>query len=388
MRRRCYLFKTIQLLLIGFLFYSYAMFQGGPVSYTLFYAVCGIVLYLFIVMLYPINRIKATITVDDDELESGQSAVVTVKLKRPLPLPFLFLTVALPLPASMNVTFTGVSAFVNDVWSKRPSSVSRAVLVSFRRETVMSFTLDQLPRGKHVLEGVDVTVEDLFLFTKKATQIKVNQAIFSYPVFISTEKKSMSWAFQAVTKKLHPYHKRREDMAGVREYVSGDKISQIDWKKSSKQDILFTKQFDPKPEEKLMFFLAPTADAREDEWAITVLYSLMRLFDRHKRAYQINLMPFHDRSFDQSLSAQQKKQTLAQLDVSRYDAAHVMFKHGISPVVISSHQANNLPDALVYQLKKHNGLLILTSTTEQPPAGITAYHLTPEMVLRGESDET
>lgn len=388
MRRRCYIFKTVQLLLIGFLFYSYAMFQGGAVSYTLFYAVCGILVYLFIMMLYPINQIRATLTVNDDELEAGEGTVVTVKLKRPLPLPLMFLTVELSLPRSMNTTFTGIKAFLDETWPTRTEKPTRTVLVSFKRETKLTFTLDQLPRGKHILKGVNVTVEDMFLFTKKATQIEVNQAIYSYPILIPAEKSSMNWAFQAVTKKLHPYHKRREDMAGVREYVSGDKISQIDWKKSSKQDTLFTKQFDPKPEEKVMFFLDPHANLRDDEWAVAVLYSLMRLFDVHKRSFHVNLASFHERSFDQSLPAKQKLQKLAQLDVSHYDASHVVFKKGMTPVVISSRESNNLPEALVYQLKKQNGLLILTSTTEQPPSGIISYHLTPDMVFGGDRHET
>lgn len=388
MRRRCYLFKTIQLLLIGFLFYSYVMFQGGPVSYTLFYAVCGLLVYLFVMMLYPINRMQATLSVDKDELEAGESVVVTVILKRPLPLPFMFVTVGLSLPDSMNSTFMNITAFLDKVWPRRIPNTGQTVLVSFKRETVLTFRLDQLPRGKHVLAAIDVTLEDVFLFTKKATQIKVNQAIYSYPILIPTEKKNLAWTFQAVTKKLHPYHKVREDMAGVREYVSGDKISQIDWKKSSKQDTLFTKQFDPKPEEKVMFFLDTYDVTQKDEWAITVLYSLMRLFDTHKRSYHVNLAPFHERSFDQSLSQKQKQQKLAQLDVSHYDLTAVVFNKGITPIVISSRKADALPEALMYKLKKQNGLLILTSTTDRPSVSVTAIHLIPGMVLGGESDES
>jgi uncharacterized protein (DUF58 family) len=388
MRRRCYLFKTIQLLLIGFLFYSYAMFQGGVVSYTLFYAVCGLLVYLFVMMLYPVRQIKATLTVDDTEFEAGEGTVVTVKVKRPLPLPFMFVTVGLSLPDSMHPTFTNITAFLDHVWPSRTLNTIRTVLVSFKRETVFTYTLNHLPRGKHVLEDVDVTIEDVFLFSKKATQIKVNQVIYSYPISISTDKKNLAWTFQAVTKKLHPYHKLREDMAGVREYVSGDKMSQIDWKKSSKQETLFTKQFDPKPEEKVMFFLDTHNVTHEDEWAITVLYSLMRLFDTHKRAYHVNLAPFHERSFDQSLSQKQKQQKLAQWDVSHYDLTAVVFNKGITPIVISSRQADALPEALMYQLKKQNGLLILTSTTDRPKVSVTAIHLTPGMVLGGESDES
>ncbi|MGM0523425.1 MAG: DUF58 domain-containing protein [Bacillota bacterium] len=388
MRRRCYFFKTIQLLLIGFLFYSYAMFQGGVVSYTLFYAVCGLLVYLFVMMLYPISRMQATLTVDDHEIEAGEGTIVAVRLKRPLPLPFMFVTVGLSLPDSMDATFTNITAFLDRDWPKRPLTTARTVFVSFKRETVMTFTLDHLPRGKHALEGVDVTIEDVFLFTKKSTQIKVNQAIYSYPVLIPTDKKNLTWTFQAVTKKLHPYHKLREDMAGVREYVSGDKMSQIDWKKSSKQETLFTKQFDPKPEEKVMFFLDPHDVKHENEWAITVLYSLMRLFDTHKRSYHVNLAPFQEQSFDQSLSHKQKQQKLAQLDVSHYDLTAAVFNKGITPIVISSRKADALPEALMYQLKKQNGLLVLTSTTDRPPVYVTSIYLTPSMVLGGESDES
>ncbi|GEM01921.1 hypothetical protein HHA03_14530 [Halolactibacillus halophilus] len=382
------MFKTIQLLLMGFLFYSYAMFQGGVVSYTLFYAVCGLLGYLFVMMLYPIHQIKATLTVDDTEIEAGEGTVVTVKLKRPLPMPFMFVTVGLSLPDTMRSTFTNINAFLDPVWPSRTLNTARTVLVSFKRETVLTYTLNHLPRGKHVLEGVDVTIEDIFLFTKKATQIKVNQAIYSYPILIPTDKKNLTWTFQAVTKKLHPYHKLREDMAGVREYVSGDKMSQIDWKKSSKQATLFTKQFDPKPEEKMMFFLDTHNVTHENEWAVTVLYSLMRLFDTHKRAYYVNLSPFHEQSLDPSLSHKQKQQKLARLDVSHYDLTAVMFNKGITPIVISSRKADALPEAFMYQLKKQNGLLILTSTTDRPKVSVTTTHLTPSMVLGGELHES
>lgn len=385
MRLRCVFFKSIQLLLIGFLFYSYAMFQGGAVSYTLFYAVCFILLYLALVMMYPVHHMRASIMTNRNEIEAGESLSVAVEVKRRWPLPFVFMTVTLPLPQTLSYHFKGTQTFLNGTWTSQEHALSRTVLLGFNRLLTVHFDLDHLPRGKHQFDQVEIAIEDSFLFSKKMTRCETKHTVHSYPIMIEKKTKRIPLLVDNITKMMHPYQQRREDMAGVREYVTGDKISQIDWKKSSKQSELFTKQFDPKPKKDMLFLLDVGGDVIENEWALTVLYHLMTLFDRDKQTYRVNLTAFRQQALYSSMPFKQKKQKLAELSFDDYDFNFLIWKKSTMLIVISSQQPQAISKDIFYQLKKQRGTLILTSekASAENITGIHVHHLAPTTILGG-----
>lgn len=386
MRLRCIFLKSIQLLLIGFLFYSYAMFQGGAVSYTLFYAVSFILLYLVLVMMYPVQHMTASIMTNRNEIEAGERLSVSVEVKRRWPLPFVFMTVTLPLPETVAYRFNGTQTFLSGTRVPQQQALSRTVLLGLNRQVTVNVDLDHVPRGKHQFERVEVAIEDGFLFSKKVTECETHHAVYSYPAMIEKKTKSTTLLVDNVTKVLYPYLQRREDMAGVREYVTGDKISQIDWKKSSKQSELFTKQFDPKPKKQLLFLLDTGEDVIANEWALTVLYHLITLFDRDKQTYQVNLTAFRQQFLYSSMPVKQKKQKLAELHFDDYDADCWIWKKSTMLIVISSKQPKSISKDIFYQLKKQRGTLILTSeqVSEENITGIHVHHLAPTTILGGD----
>lgn len=77
-----YGWKLIILTLLTVAVFSYAMFQGGFVSWFLFYAFLPFVLYAGLLALYPLRSFQASRQMDKTQLHAGDRLGVTVTLRR------------------------------------------------------------------------------------------------------------------------------------------------------------------------------------------------------------------------------------------------------------------------------------------------------------------
>lgn len=97
-----YGWKLIILTLLTAAVFSYAMFQGGFVSWFLFYAFLPFVLYAGLLALYPLRSFQASRQMDKTQLHAGDRLGVTVTLRRKLPFPLMYMVIEDCLPEGIE----------------------------------------------------------------------------------------------------------------------------------------------------------------------------------------------------------------------------------------------------------------------------------------------
>ena len=74
--------KFIFLALLFLITFSYAMFQGGFVSWFLFYSFLPFAIYSLLLLFYPLTGMKMTRSISHTELTDGQELTVTIHVER------------------------------------------------------------------------------------------------------------------------------------------------------------------------------------------------------------------------------------------------------------------------------------------------------------------
>src|SRR5699024_6309570 len=94
--------KLLFILILFGLLFSYAMFQGGFVSWFLFFGFLSIFLYHLGLLFYPISKWKVKRTLSRHITRSGEGITVTITIKRLIPYPLFYGVIDELYPASLN----------------------------------------------------------------------------------------------------------------------------------------------------------------------------------------------------------------------------------------------------------------------------------------------
>ena len=226
------------LLLLVFLFllsFSYAMFQGGFVSWFVFYSFLPVLMYSFLVLFYPLGDFKINRVIKKRELFSGETLHVTIEFRRRFPFPLFYLLAQDQLPNH------------NERNDARPISAKSKGLFSigFTRETTFSYKVDNMPRGEFHFLAIELSTGDLFGFIKKRRIVALPETVIVYPKVQSLK----TWtpgdqAFGGTHRTKKHFEHDLTSISSIREYVPGDRMSWIDWKATARVDHLVTKQFE------------------------------------------------------------------------------------------------------------------------------------------------
>ena len=92
------------LIILLALTFSYGMFQGGFVSWFLFFSFLPFALYSFLLQLYPLSDFKVERLIQPDKGHAGENALVSLTLSRKFPFPLFFLVVEDLVPIRLNST--------------------------------------------------------------------------------------------------------------------------------------------------------------------------------------------------------------------------------------------------------------------------------------------
>ena len=82
--------------------FCYAMFQGGFVSWFLFYSFLPFALYAFLFAFYPLKNLTAERRLSQGQYKAGDQLEAFVVLKRKWPFPIMFMIVEDCLPDSLG----------------------------------------------------------------------------------------------------------------------------------------------------------------------------------------------------------------------------------------------------------------------------------------------
>ncbi|WP_162879146.1 DUF58 domain-containing protein [Paraliobacillus quinghaiensis] len=258
--------KLVQLILLFSLLFSYAMFQGGFVSWFLLYAFIPILIYLLTVMLYPLRTWNVSRNLSKDITRAGKDIEVTIILERKLWIPLPYLIIEDCYNASLQETYQSKHNLARLTESKelnKNRQFKRVVFPMFKRKLHFTYKLTDLPRGEHQFQAVRIKTGDFFGFVTKSYIFECVNRIVVYPQEKGISMKKEQNSFEEGVAPVYSLRSKNEHVVtGVREYMSGDRFSWIDWKSSARKQMIMTKQFE---QEKTtdVFFILDACDKKE-----------------------------------------------------------------------------------------------------------------------------
>ncbi|EZH64595.1 hypothetical protein DH09_18870 [Bacillaceae bacterium JMAK1] len=246
------LVRTLLLLSMLVILYSYAMFQGGFISWFLFYSVTTVVLLGFVTALFPLRFISVDRYIQKPYLENGDHATVKVTIKKNVPIPLFYLGVYDAPPNSIRVESHPGSFF----------------FMLFKKEQTYSYVIRGDKRGVHAFSEVELETGDMIGLIKRRRMVRVENEIRVYP-----KRASLPMAFSSLRKAIKLQNEGNSsrrmtfnetlDFSHLREYAPGDRLSTIDWKVTARRGELATKEFDTEDPKGFTVLLDCRADADE-----------------------------------------------------------------------------------------------------------------------------
>lgn len=248
MRRSIRLLANFLSIVILFaILFAYAMFQGGFVSWFLFFSFLPIFIYHLGLLFYPIQRWKVTRKLSEGVVRAGNKVTVSIKITRLIPFPLYYCIVEEIFPESlMNIYYRDKYKYITQ--SNVPAfkrTFKKMIFPWFKKNIDIKYELDQVPRGEHELQAIRIKTGDIFGFIKKEFTYDVSNHFVAQPNLRALEINEQPSSFEQGTTSSFSIQVNQSNVAsGVREYVPGDKFSQIDWKQTARKNTMMTKEFE------------------------------------------------------------------------------------------------------------------------------------------------
>ena len=224
--------KFIMLVSLLVLTFSYAMFQGGFVSWFLFYSFLPFVIYALLILFYPLNDFHVERWAGDRTLHAGDSLEMRIHIKRKYPVPLLYICVDEQLPRSLGSI---------------PDSKTQSALVyiGFRKELEFSYKLEDLTRGEHEFSDIVLRTGDLLGILEKEWVAKTKETVLVLPKAVQLSARQLKSEYEHGQRtNLYKIKQEAAMVSGIRDYEPGDRMVTIDWKSSAKGAGLKSKNFE------------------------------------------------------------------------------------------------------------------------------------------------
>ncbi|RSL31722.1 DUF58 domain-containing protein [Salibacterium salarium] len=222
--------KLLSLIIVIGTLYAYAMFQGGFVSWFLFYSVVSIIICNMLFMLYPLRWIEVERRFDKKLLSYDEKMEVTLLLKKKFPFPSLYISVMDTVPSGL------------EGMGKTPGTI---FFFTSAKQFSYSYDIRGGKRGEYWFSPITLKTGDLFGFFHKEHQVDIEDSLTVLPRLRLLKRWKTLWNDNQETTPVTA--KLMEDtfsVAGVRDYVPGDKLTSIDWKVTARAGKLVTKEFE------------------------------------------------------------------------------------------------------------------------------------------------
>lgn len=227
------IWKLLILLFLIVLTFSYAMFQGGFVSWFLFYSFVPFALYGLFLSFYKLGNIEVIRGFEKSEFNAGEKLVVNIRMKRRSAFPLFYMVIEDNLSAALAL-------------SVKNKSTKALIFPYFRKEIDFEYTIEALPRGEHHFQGIQVKVGDLLgLIEKQTTFPTADDKIIVYPAYEELIYRTMDHHYdQGMTASKERVQRDTSMAVGIRDYQPGDRFSWINWKATAKRNEIMTKEFE------------------------------------------------------------------------------------------------------------------------------------------------
>lgn len=254
--------RMIFVLILLFLTFAFAMFQGGFVSWFIFYVSLPFILYSVLLSFYPLRNLRAVRAVHTPRVQSGHRFSATVTVTRTFPFPLLY-TVLEEQSQSARLKV------------RMAESGRQLLLPGFRRQFSWNYVIDEMPRGEHVLEGVMVETADFFGWVKKRQLLPATQSILVYPNTVEMAYRPIGSSYdQGSIAAPFTLVKDTTMASGIRDYQPGDRVSWIHWKSFARTQTMRTKEFEDRQSQDL-FLLDDRSPSPVFETQVELIASIL-----------------------------------------------------------------------------------------------------------------
>ena len=125
--------------------FSYAMFQGGFVSWFLFFSFLPIFFYLLVFLFYPMKKWNVTREVTRPIIQAGDKIDVMLRIKRNIPFPIYYCIVEEVFPVSLMKADSSTEKYRHmDHPEKRfvERKIKKVVFPGFKRSLALPYTIE------------------------------------------------------------------------------------------------------------------------------------------------------------------------------------------------------------------------------------------------------
>ncbi|MDQ0202195.1 DUF58 domain-containing protein [Neobacillus ginsengisoli] len=255
--------KLTVLIFLIVLTFSYAMFQGGYVSWFLLYSFLPFAGYCVFLSFYSLKGLKVKRVLPKADYNAGEPLKVTVTVTRRNSFPLFYLLIADQLDDSLQFT-------------PQQKSAKALLLPGLKKEFSYNYIINELPRGEHFFHSFSLRIGDpLGLFEKEKT-FTVENKIMVYPAYSELIYRPFEHQYdQGMTASRERVQRDTSMAVGVRDYQPGDRFSWINWKASAKRNEIMTKEFEQRQSNDVVIVMDCFPD-RHFETIVSYTASLVR----------------------------------------------------------------------------------------------------------------
>ncbi len=249
--------------------FVFVMFQGGIVSWTIFYSILPFAIYSILLFFYPMSKMTVERTIRTPHVQNGEKLIVSLSIKREGRFPYLY-------------------TVVSEEWADHEIAIlagdklRRLFILGFRREVEWGYEIEKMPRGEHILKGVKVEVSDFFGWLRKTKLIEAENTILVFPKMTGIHYVPFNTQYDQGTMASPLNIVKDTTMAtGVRNYQSGDRVTWIHWKSFARTQNLMTKEFEDRRSQEL-FILMDGREAKVFEELVELTASILKEASSHQ----------------------------------------------------------------------------------------------------------
>jgi uncharacterized protein (DUF58 family) len=264
--------RVILLVFLIAVTFIFAMFQGGFVSWFIFYSFLPFGLYSLLISIYPIQLFTVSRKVDQEQFTAGEKLKATITIKRRLPfLPLLYIIVEEEIPSTLR-------------YCKQTKRAKVMLFPWFKKTLRMEYILESIPRGEHQFSNIRIKTGDLFGLMEKEGLFELKKTYLVYPHYVDLAYRQLENRYdQGATSSRTKLIRDTTMAVGVREYQPGDRFSWIDWKASARRNTFMTKEFEQQQSHNVVVVIDRSDKQNSDlfEQVVVLSASITRSIIRH-----------------------------------------------------------------------------------------------------------
>lgn len=275
-----YFVKFLLLVVLIVASFTYAMFQGGFVSWFIFGSFLPFAVYSILLFFYPVSNISIERVLKNTEYNAGESVEITIKINRSDRFPLFFLILEDEVSENLK--------------ERSRQNFKMMMFPFFKKDLSYQYTVEKIPRGEYSFHRFHVKTGDMLGFIQKQAVYPNENKILVFPSYVEMVYEPFENQFEQGMTATKDKVQRDSTMAiSIREYEPGDRFSWIHWKASARKNDIMTKEFEQRQTHDTMVVLDRTP-SNNFELAVTFAASVIRAI--LKKGAEVGLYSFGEKN--------------------------------------------------------------------------------------------